>query len=363
MPTRSAEEHPFAPRRTVTRDDLQAYADGRLPTERMRDVEASLEADALLRDAAEGLRMPGAQAGLQALDAARPRGAASFSGWAIGAGVVAVGLVAWLLLRNHGPDQTPQSSSPAHVVIEEPKPLGTEEIAAAQEQPDSLRIGHEPMALHAMRVPRQSAMVDPEPTPRDEGVEPIAPRTTSVDRGTERAEPRVERKRKSSRQLVFLHDLKLVHPQELYSTDPVLALADEGVAARFADASVARAANETLMMPYLDFMEGATARFAANDHKGCLDDLRFVLGQYPDDVNALFYAGLCSYNLGLYARASALLRRAATHPVAVFDEEALWYGALTRERLGEKEAARDAFALIAAQGGFYAEQAKARLAR
>ena len=117
------------------------------------------------------------------------------------------------------------------------------------------------------------------------------------------------------------------------------------------------------MMPYLEFMDGTTARFAASDHEGCLDDLRFVLGQYPDDVNALFYAGLCSYNLGMYARASALLQRAATHPVDVFDEEAIWYGALTTERLSGKEAAREAFARIAAQGGFYAEQARMRMAR
>ena len=108
-------------------------------------------------------------------------------------------------------------------------------------------------------------------------------------------------------------------------------------------------------------MDEALGRFAENDHKGCLDDLRFLLAQYPDDVNALFYGGLCAYNLGMYDRARALLHRAATHPVDVFNEEAAWYHALTLERLGA-DGALDAFVRISANEGFYAEQARQHLA-
>ena len=64
MPTRTADEHPFAPRRAITRDELLAYAEGRLPPARMHEVERAVEADALVRDAAEGLRVPGARIGL-----------------------------------------------------------------------------------------------------------------------------------------------------------------------------------------------------------------------------------------------------------------------------------------------------------
>ena len=363
MPTRTADEHPFAPRRAITRDELLAYAEGRLPPARMHEVERAVEADALVRDAAEGLRVPGARIGLDALDAARPRGARAMNGWVIGSLVAVIGITAWMILAPDDTTPLAERGGTAPTIPEPLTPLRAEEIATAQEQPESLLIGHERLALHAQPLRQRRAVVDPEPVERDGGIEPIAPREPVIARGEAKAEPRIERKRKSSRQLVFLHDLKLVHPLELYTADPVLALADEGVAARFADATVAGSASETVMMPYLEFMDGAVARFAASDHKGCLDDLRFVLGQYPDDVNALFYAGLCSYNLGMYARASALLQRAATHPVDVFDEEALWYGALTTERLGGKEAAREAFARIAAQGGFYAEQARMRLAR
>lgn len=363
MPTRTADEHPFAPRRTLTRGELQAYADGRLPPEHMHEVEHALEADALARDAAEGLRMPGAQAGLKKLDVLRPKGSSAINGWAVGALVIAVGVGAWALLRPNETPVEPTVSTTKLIAPDAMLPMNIDEITAAQEQPESLLIGHEPLALHAHAVAVERGAVIFERVERDAAIEPISPRAIPIDRHAEAAVPRIERRKKASRQLVFIHDLKLVHPQELYTADPVLALADAGVAARFSDAPTQqRATGETVMMRYLGFMEEAIARFAANDHKGCLDDMRFVLSQYPEDVNALFYAGLCAHNLGLHQRARQLLHRAAVHPVDVFDEEAQWYHALTLEKLGETDAAREAFARIASRGGFYAERAQGRTA-
>ena len=106
--------------------------------------------------------------------------------------------------------------------------------------------------------------------------------------------------------------------------------------------------------------DDALGSFVKNDHKGCLDDLRFLLDQHPDDVNALFYSGLCAYNLGLYDRARGFLQRAAGHPVDVFDEEAAWYYALTLDRLKDP-GAHDAFQRIANGDGFYSELAKGRI--
>ncbi|HRD52813.1 MAG TPA: tetratricopeptide repeat protein [Flavobacteriales bacterium] len=363
MPNRTADEHPFAPRRTLTRDDLQAYADGRLSPERMHEVEHALEADALARDAAEGLRMPGAQAGLKRLDGMRPQNTGLMNGWAIGTLVVALGLGAWAVLSPDDERVEPTVSATELIAPEAMPPMNSDEITAAQEQPESLLIGHEPLALHAQAVAVERGAIVVERVDRDAGIEPISPRAIPIDRHAEAAVPRIERKKKASRQLVFIHDLKLVHPQELYTADPVLALADAGVAARFSDAPTQQlATGETVMMRYLGFMEEAIARFAANDHKGCMDDMRFVLSQYPEDVNALFYAGLCAHNLGLHQRARQLLHRAAVHPVDVFDEEAEWYHALTLEKLGETDAAREAFARIASRGGFYAERAQGRAA-
>jgi len=365
MPTRTLDTNPFAPRRPLTREELQAYVEGRLDLERQRAVEEHIEADAFARDAADGLRMPGAAAGLKELDAMRPRAGSVSRWWWAGATAV----IALLAIWQFWPAQVDETaiagsaSDPAIRGAAPMEPMRAEEIAAATEQPESLRIGHEPLALHANPLASERTAMAAASVDREPGIEPLVPRGTVIDRPAEAAKPLVVRKAKASRQLVFLHDLKLIHPKELYTADPVLALADAGVAARYADASVARAADKPVMLPYLGFMDGALSRFAANDHKGCLDDLRFVLSQYPDDANALFYAGLCSYNLGMHARARVLLHRAAVHPVDVFDEEAAWYHALTLEKLGERDAAREAFARIAAQGGFYAEGASTRLGR
>lgn len=362
MPTRTADEHPFTPRRPLTREELQAYAEGRLPTERMHDVEVALEADVLARDAAEGLHLPGAAHGLAALDALRPKGANRSRRWWWGGTVVAIIAAMWLLRPKSERNAATDAMAPVPEALQA-EPLTMAEIEAASELPESLRIGHEATALHRQPAPVKPTKLGAAPVDRDAGIEPLAPREGQVRPETPPAKPLVLRKTESSRQLVFLHDLKLVHPIELYTADPVLALADAGVSARYADAITQQhAGGEARMMPYLAFMDGALQRFAANDHKACLDDLRFVLGQYPDDVNALFYAGLCCHNLGLHARARALLQRAAVHPVDVFDEEASWYHALTLEKLGERDTAREAFERIAAGGGFYAEQAVRRLA-
>ena len=364
MPTRTHSSDPFAPRGSLTREQLLAYAEGRLSPTEQHKVELHLEHDPLLRDAVDGMRTPGARAALNALDTHRPGGAATSTKWWIAGGSIAavVGVIIWWSassseLETAGPNHPPQEH--AAVITEDPDrwivPLANAEIAAAQEQPAELRIGHEPSALHTSAV---SLSVD-----REQGIDRVDPRKPLLNPVTPTPDAKPLRIPKTSRQLLFLHDLKVVAPQELYAGDPPMLLADSHVAARYHDDRAQDSlSKENVTLAYTSFMDDALGRFARNDHKGCLDDLRFLLDQYPDDVNALFYGGLCAYNLGLYDRADKLLQRAAKHPVDVFDEEAAWYHALTLERLGQTEAAKEEFARIASQDGFYAKQAGARTA-
>lgn len=362
MPTRTHSSGPFAPRGTLTREQLLAYAEGRLPPAGQHDVELHLEQDPLLREAVEGLRMPGASAALGELGATRPTPPTNATAWWAGGGALIAVLLAlgWWSSRNGAsekpgtevPQATLSTEGPAY--MHEEAPLAPAEIAAAEERPAAERIGHEPRALHTSAM---TLAVE-----REQGIERVDPRRSAMDLAAPGPDLRPVRPVRSSRQLLFLHDLKLVHPQELYKNDPVMRLADAHVAARHQDVRAQDSLRaENVMLAYTAFMDEALGRFARNDHKGCLDDLRFLLDQYPDDVNALFYGGLCAYNLGLHDRALRLLGRAATHKVDVFDEEAAWYHALTLERLGGTEAARAAFARIASQGGFYAEQAASRI--
>lgn len=367
MPTRTHSTDPFAPRGSLSREQLIAYAEGRLTPTEQHEVELHLDHDPLLQDALEGLQQQGATEALRGLDGHRPQ-AGSRSSWSTYgtwfAGIAAVAIIAFILWPASSEDLAPENAiTQSSDVIEVPAdgtmeatPLLNAEIVAAVEQPESLYIGH-PRNEHAAGGTLAEVL-----SQRDTGIDRIDPLPARLDTRDANASPRTGNGRRISRQLIYLHDLAVVDPHELYKQVPTLALADEHVAARFSDRQAqTNARTETQNLAYTAFMDAALGRFAANDHKGCLDDLRFVLNQYPDDVNALFYAGLCSYNLGMYQRARVFLNRAATHPVNVFDEEAQWYYALTLERLGENAAAQEAFSRIATADGFYAEKARTKL--
>ena len=100
---------------------------------------------------------------------------------------------------------------------------------------------------------------------------------------------------------------------------------------------------------------------ASGKYRAALDELYFLLNQYPDDVNAQFYAGLACYRLGLFPRALHFLHAAAVNPVNSFNEEAVWSEALALEKQEGFTAARPVLQRIADAGGFYAPQAKEKL--
>lgn len=356
----------FAPRGALSAAALKAYAEGRLEAAAAHEVELHMEADPLLRDAVEGLQQPGALAGLDRLAQHRPVSGASWAGaWLLGALVIGgvVGASVWWhnmdRIQRVTAKDIPLKDDVQLIVIDTPAPLpplAPVEIATAVEIPETLLIGHAPTDRHA-RAAADTAVVE-------RGVvERVVPHTTTISTTTQAAPEQPLRAERSSLQLMYLHDLKLVDPKELYSTTPLLMAEADHVSANYADGGQkAASAKDERRMRYTPFMDAALEKFVKNDHKGCLEDLRFLLKQYPDDVNALFYAGLCCYNLGMNERARAFLHRAATHSITVFDEEAVWYHALTLDRLGESEAAKEAYQRIVAQNGFYAQRAAVRLA-
>lgn len=362
MPTRTPDQHPFQRGSPPTREQLLAYIDGRLSPEEQHAVEEHLESDPLLREAVEGLQLPGARASLDRLDGMRPvRNGHHTTWWIIGAAAVIIAVVGTTWYFNRGTEVDLVTEMVSHVpekssaIVANNTPIGSEEITAATEKPAGDLIGHERMALHTREASRLVI-------PREQGATRIDPRPFGLPQEADSARLRQHRRERSSVQLLFLHDLKVVDPRELYGNEPQLDIDEVHVAARFADATLRDSLRaENIYVGYTAFMDAALGRFSGNDHKGCLDDLRYLLDQYPDDVNALFYAGLCAYNVGLHERARVLLQRAAVHSVDVFNEEAAWYHALTLDRLGDP-AANESFKRIAESDGFYSELAKNRVA-
>lgn len=371
MPT-GTNDNPFAPQGPLPPGQLRRYLRGELPPAEAHEVELHLENDPLVRDAAEGLALPDAMEGLARLDAHRPRGRMGVGAWAIGGLVVlATGAVLWMMTGDD-PDRPGENTAAARQVGHdsvlvpatlEQQVVFTTELEQATALPESLRSayrgGDRFVRPGEDALLRDTAIV-PEDPPAPVQVLPPAP----LDPAPEVEEgPKGPRRPSASRKLMFVHDLKLVHPDELYPVDPVLQLADGSVEARYGDARAQTDARpEDRGEPYERFFRTAMGKFARGDRQGCLTDLFTVLEQYPDDVNALFYAGLCCYDLGLFPRAARLLDRARTHQVDTFAEEAEWYRALSVERASGREAALPLLNAVVERGGFYAERARKHVA-
>ena len=351
---------PFGTGDPIGRNLFEAYLAGRCGPEERHAVERALEADPKLREAMERSRMMDERHGSDALPGypdARPRMPRARLFPAISAIILVAGT--WLVI-------SPLMDRPDTVTIDRPlrlpqlnsgpatgalPPMDVEEIEATTEQPPGDQIGHARDERHT-----EAMHGTVEPT----AIERIGPRASNTVEEKTRPGPRTEADH-SSRQLVFLHGHKLVHPAELYPFDPkVYDWQGHTPAANVNEAGHKAANGSVRTLDYLSFMAEAIALFSAHDHKGSLLKLHFLLEQYPNDVNALFYAGLCAHNLGAFPRAEELLGRAATHRVNTFEEEARWYQALTLERMGAHAEARAAFARIAAEGGFYADRAAQR---
>lgn len=352
---------PFTPRSPLSHELLERYAGGLLSPEERHAVELRIEGDPLLRDAVEGLEHPGSLSALAELH--KPdfqSGTVKWNSFLVPVLIVLMGLGTWYFW----PVNVPVQDAPRPIVQVRQEVL-PQVVPAAVES--TLQVVHAEIAALPANTPKQFQRTTPErfdapgahtETVKREIVERIATQPVTVEHDQAPAAPKKPRSTRPSRKLVFLHDLKVVHPLELYGVNsPVLPSpgvpANMGIGKGDAGAPSAQ--------PYLDFMESSLGALAKGNDRIALDDLYFLLGQYPADVNAQFYAGLACYRLGLYPRASKLLHAAAVNVVDSFAEEAVWYEALATDKENGRQAARPGLERIAKGGGFYAEQAKTLL--
>lgn len=352
---------PFSPRSPLPQEQLRRYLAGELDAAAQHQVELHLEQDPLLREAVEGMRLPGSLAAMEQLHNTPPPAKSMSSGMKIGvvaAAAVIVGAVWWYASRpEDGVAQQASNASTevAPAVSMEQRAAFAEEVSRAKALPKEMRTGaasEEPFvaAVHAKRAKKLVRT--------KEEVVPIETRTTPIERTGTDDGPRTLDRSPSHRRLLFLHDLKLVDPSELYPANPLLSVRTGSVEARFSDAEArANAPSEERTIGYADFMNEALGRFVAGDRQACLEQLFYLMDQHPDDVNALFYGGLCAYELGLHQRAMAYLERANTHRIDTFKEESEWYHAMAVEKAQGIDAARPLVMKVAQRGGFYAIRA------
>lgn len=115
---------------------------------------------------------------------------------------------------------------------------------------------------------------------------------------------------------------------------------------------------KSIEIPYHDYLEKTMKLFSKGNIKSSLVRFEEILMTYPDDVNALFYAGLCYYNLSEFDKAINYFEESSLSKYKNFDEEADWYIAKSYQAKNELVTAIEYYKKIVLENGYYSEQAK-----
>lgn len=110
-------------------------------------------------------------------------------------------------------------------------------------------------------------------------------------------------------------------------------------------------------------LSSALARVYAGDMQKAKSEFSALYANYTRDVNVLFYLGFAHYQLGEYESALSMWKNLRALSSEVFQEEVVFYEALSCEHLGFKEEATTKLKMLACGRGHYANRAKCVLAK
>ncbi|MBI5219509.1 MAG: tetratricopeptide repeat protein [Bacteroidia bacterium] len=163
--------------------------------------------------------------------------------------------------------------------------------------------------------------------------------------------------------ITYILDLKVADYTKMHRTRIKLS-GNSGVDAKFENresSSSGSKENETGDIPYIKFLGDALQKFVGSDYKSALKDFNIILSRYSDDLNALFYGGLCLYNLQKHDKAIEFFDKAIDSDITTFYQEAKWYKALSLQQKEDIESAKKLLKEIISEEGFYAERAGQKL--
>ena len=113
--------------------------------------------------------------------------------------------------------------------------------------------------------------------------------------------------------------------------------------------------------PYFEFLTNALFDFRKNQFKIALKKFKVILKQYPKDINALFYSGLCYYNINKQQKAIEHFSACLNNSYTIFNEEAFWYTAKSLYAKGETKKSKQQLEIIIEKNGFYKKSAESLL--
>lgn len=165
---------------------------------------------------------------------------------------------------------------------------------------------------------------------------------------------------------IYIYDLKITEYQTLYfKNQQSYTIERNGLDAEYENVNTYLQSKKemTSLLPYtLDLLvKDALKYFNNGQYKKAAILFKELLMYNANDVNALFYSGLCNYYLENPSITVEKMNALLINKNNVFHQEAEWYMALAYLKLGENEQAISLLLKINTKKGFYAKSAADKL--
>ena len=166
--------------------------------------------------------------------------------------------------------------------------------------------------------------------------------------------------------VLYIYDLKVTDFQKLYFKKmKPYTIVENGLSAAFENTEAYKTyknENKTVNPYTLDMLlKDALLAFSKGKYKQAHILFEELLNYNKNDVNALFYSGMCQYYRGEYADANSRFNRIFQGENNAFNQEAEWYKALSLQKSGDTKEAIELLLKINKKKGFYADKAGAKL--
>jgi hypothetical protein len=359
-----------------TEAELIQYHEGTLDKKRLHEIEELALDHPIVMDALEGYAFVVSPSG----GSTSSTGGSSWKGWIIGGTIVAAAAVCVALLTGNEDAANVIAQTQTTTVSNAPSsniatPLDTAVKVSAMKEPE---IVHVPNDIHVSTLPVEEPIFISDIRGTEE-INPIALRDTEVV-------PRVVNKDVTLRKdnndypnggeveihnrggitymgrILFIHEYKIVdytllRREDWSGFDPATGIDAKYEDKKAKDDDRKLASQDNQSISYLTFIDQSIIAFDKGSYRLSEEKFSVILGQYPDDVNALFYGGLSSYQLGNYDQSIVWFKNVLLQSIATFHEEAEYYLAMSYKASKDYKTANDLFKSIQSKGGFYAQKA------
>ena len=116
--------------------------------------------------------------------------------------------------------------------------------------------------------------------------------------------------------------------------------------------------NQEIEYNYFNYLNESMKLFDKKMYSSALDNFNAILNTYSDDINALFYGGLCLFELNKYKESILLFEQVSKSSFINFKEEGEWFLLQSYLETNEIEKAKLLRNEIINRNGFYAKSAK-----